>query len=346
MSGKDLIMKIKKNEFIKKLEAVKPGLSNKDIIEFSDSFCFSNNSLITYNDFICVKCPIDIDIEGTVVADRFHKIVQQIEPDVDGYINLKIKDNDIIVKSKKAKAGVPINHKGKLSLTELGKIPSKWHKLPKTFQQAIRLSAFSASNDASKPVLTCLHINKNIVQSSNGERGFQYFMDGKVKQEFLLPVFSVPALLNHPIKKYNVSKNWIHFKTDDNVIISSRMYAETNYPDTDFLFNIKGKKFSFPIKLRQVLERCIIFIGEDDEENVEIDIKKKMMVVSSRSSMGWFKEKVPTKSKKEINIKINPFFLKDILKQNMTAIIHQSDSRCLMKFTSDDWQYVINIMVN
>ena len=76
------------------------------------------------------------------------------------------------------------------------------------------------------------------------------------------------------------------------------------------------------------------------------EIKKKMMTVSSKSSSGWFKEKLPGKSKKEISIKINPFFLKDILKQNMTAIIHQGDARSLMKFSSDTWEYVINIMVN
>lgn len=339
-------MKINKNDFVRKLEAVKPGLSNKEIIEFSDSFGFVDNTIITYNDFICVKCPIDLDITGTVVADRFYKIIQQMKTDKEGNISLSIKDDNLIVKANKATAGIPINLEGQISLEELGKIPEKWLKLPKDFQMGIKMSAFSTSTDASQPILTCLNVNKNVIESNNGERGFKFFLDKKTKTSFLLPAFCVPALLNHPIKKYCVSDNWIHFKTKEGVIISSRMYADTDFPETDFLFDIKGKKFTFPIELKEVLDRAIIFIGEDEDQNVTVKVKKKVIEISSKSSSGWFKEKIKNKSKKEIEFKINPFFLKDILKENMTAIIHQGEELCLIKFSSANWQHVINISMD
>lgn len=333
-------MLINKKELIQKLEALKPGLSNKEIIEFADSFSFHNNQILTYNDFLCVKCPIDLDIEGTVKADYFHKIINKIKADKKGFINLKLKDNELIISTDKEKSGVPINLKGKLSLEELGAEITKWNKLPKDFQEGIRLSVFSASDDASNPKLTCLHINKKIIESSDGQRAFKYHLKKAIKKEFLLPKFSVPALLHHNLKSYNISKNWVHFRTKEDVIISCRMYEDINFPDTDFLFEIEGDNFTFPNEIKNNIEAAIIFIGSDEDENINVEIKKKITWVKSRSDNGWYRKKIIAKSKKEISFEINPFFLKDILKSSRDCIISDEG---LMKFDRDNWSYVINI---
>jgi len=336
-------MKINKKDLLKKLEAVKPGLSNKEIIEFADSFSFTNNTILTYNDFICVKCPTELDIQGTIKAEHFYKIINKVKSDSEGNIDLKLNDNELIISANKSKAGIPINLEGKLSLDELGKEVKKWNKLPDDFMEGIRLSVFSASNDASNPKLTCLHINKDIIESSDGQRAFKYKLNKKIKEEFLLPKFSVPALLNHVIQYYSISQNWIHFKTKEDVIISCRMYEDISFPDTDFLFDIKGPKFKFPNQIKDSIDRAIVFIGSDDEENISISIKNKLILIQSRSDHGWFKEKVPLKSKNELSFDINPFFLKDILKSSNKCLISEKG---LMKFSTDTWDYVINISVD
>ena len=339
-------MRIKKDDLLTKLEAVKPGLSNKDIIEFADSFSFHENQLITYNDFICVKCPIDLDLQGTIKSDHFYQIIKKFKTDKNGELIFKIKNNELIIKSNKAKAGVPINREGKITLHELGEIPEKWKKLPDDFSEGIRLSAFAAGNDASEPILTCLHIHSDIIESSNGQRAFKYHMEKEINKTFLLPAFSVPALLQHPIKFYNISKNWLHFKTKENLIISCRMYEDEQFPDTDFLFNISGSEIHFPDKIKDSIERAIVFTDtEEDDNDITIEIDKKETLIQSKSKNGWFKERISNKSKTKVSFEINPFFLKDILKSSAKAIIDKKGGN-LLKFSADKWEYVINIFMN
>jgi len=335
-------MKIKKEQFLEKLDAIKPGLSNKDIIEFADSVTFIDGLMITYNDVIAVKCPLDHSFTGTVKADKLHAHIQKVIPDSDGYIKVVMKGKDLLIKSSKSKAGLPINPEGQVSLEELGAPVKKWKKLPSDFTEGIRLSIFAAGSDASAPKLTCLHIAGDQVQSSNGHRGFKYKMEKVINKEFLLPATSAPSILNHPITTYSITKNWVHFKTKDNVIISCRMYANTSFPDTSFLYDIKGKSLSFPDKLKGVIDRAVDFIGEDeDEKNIHLSIKKESMKVKSKCIQGWFEEKISTKSKRKVKFEINPFFLKDILKSSMVAKLDNKNG--LLKFKSDKWEYVVNI---
>ena len=48
---------MKKAELIKALEAVRPGLANKEMIEQSTSFAFMKDRVVTYNDEISISYP-------------------------------------------------------------------------------------------------------------------------------------------------------------------------------------------------------------------------------------------------------------------------------------------------
>ena len=337
-------MKIEKKTLLEILDALQPGLSNKDIIEFSDSITFVKGALITYNDFIAVQHPLKgSKIKGTVKADKLYAHIKKVKTDEKGRIKIKATDDDLIIKSNDSQAGIPIIQGAAISLEELGKQITKWKKLPGDFLDGIKKAIFAAGTDASEPKLTCLHVKKNTVESTNGHRAFRYQMDSKIKKEFLLPATSAPAILNHPIVKYAVTKNWAHFKTKAGIIISTRMYADVSFPDCSFLFDIKGKKIQFPDGLREVIDRALDFIGEDDEDkNIKIMVAKKETKVASKSIKGWFREKIKEKSKNSVTFEIAPEFLQDILKTNQNATIDKEKG--LLKFESEKWEYTINVI--
>lgn len=337
-------MKIEKKTLLEILDALQPGLSNKDIIEFSDSITFVKGALITYNDFIAVQHPLKISkIKGTVKADKLYAHIKKVKTDEKGMITIKATDDDLLIKSKSSKAGIPIISGAKISLEELGKEITKWKKLPSDFLDGIKRAIFAAGTDASEPKLTCLHVQKGIIESSNGHRAFRYKMDSKIKKEFLLPATSAPAILNHPIVKYAVTKNWAHFKTKAGIIISTRMYADVSFPDCSFLFDIKGKKIQFPDGLREVIDAALDFIGEDDEDkNIKIMVEKDKTKVASKSIRGWFRGEVKEKSKNKVTFEIAPEFLQDILKTNQNAVIDREKG--LLKFETEKWEYTINVV--
>ena len=337
-------MKIEKKTLLEILDALQPGLSDKDIIEFSDSITFVKGALITYNDFIAVQHPLEgSKIKGTVKADKLYAHIKKVKPDEKGMIKIKATNDDLLIQSKNSKAGIPIMSGASISLEELGEEITKWKKLPSDFLEGVKKAIFAAGTDASEPKLTCLHVKKGIIEATNGQRAFRYRMDAKIKKEFLLPATSTPAVLNRPIVKYAITKNWAHFKTKAGVIISTRMYADVSFPDCSFLFDIKGKKIKFPEGLREVIDSAIDFIGEDDEDkNIKIMIEKDKTKVASKSIKGWFRGKVNEKSKKAVTFEIAPQFLQDILKTNNEAVIDSEIG--LLKFESDKWEYTINVV--
>ena len=90
-------MIINKLKFLKALDTVKPGLSNKEQIEQSSSYCFKNQHVITYNDEVSVSCPIeDFDIEGVVNSDELYSLVSKIK---NKEIEVNLEGNQLLFKA-------------------------------------------------------------------------------------------------------------------------------------------------------------------------------------------------------------------------------------------------------
>ena len=85
-------MKIKKEELLKALAAVKPGLSSKDVIEQSTSFAFMGGHVVTYNDEIAVRYPVDLEIEGAIRANELYSFLSKIK---DKEIDLEVSEKPI-----------------------------------------------------------------------------------------------------------------------------------------------------------------------------------------------------------------------------------------------------------
>lgn len=343
-------MKTNKKELLRKLEIVKPGVANKEIIEFTDSFSFTGTSLLTFNDAICMNIPFESEFEGTVKADQFFKIVRKLAPDKDGNLSLDPSDTELIISGKRAKSGVLYNENGSLPLEEV-ELPEKWLKLPKDFIKGLKMSLFCVSNDASMPLMTCVNIDGNIMQASNGIRIFQYELESKIKHPFLIPADRANTVTKYNIIKYNVDDNWAHFKTKEGLVISARVYQEEEYPEIEELLNIKGGEFIFPATMTEVVDRAVVFCDGDlnADATINIDIKSKLVLVHSKSPKGWFKEKIPNKSSVEVNFQINAFFLLDILKETRKCVLSKMEkdddntSSGFLEFKSTNWNHIIRI---
>ena len=137
-------MKIKKQELIKALEVVKPGLAQKEMIEQSTSFAFMEGRVVTYNDEISISHPVkDLDIMGAVKADKLYGFLNKVKAEE---IDLQIDDSEIRLTAGKSKAGLVLQAEMKLPLDEIGKI-GKWTKVPEGLLDAIKFASFSCSND-------------------------------------------------------------------------------------------------------------------------------------------------------------------------------------------------------
>jgi len=333
-------MQIKKPELLEALEIVKPGLANKEIIEQTTSFAFVKGRVITYNDSISISHPVkDLNIEGAIEATYLYKFLGKVKADD---INIELKDNEILLKTGRAKAGLTLQTEIRLPLEEVtGR--KKWKDLPSNFNKFLSFAMPSCSKDMSRPVLTCVHVNQSgVIEASDSYRMTYCDLKEEVPVDtFLLPASSaVDVVKLNPIKVAK-SNGWIHFSNEVGSEISCRIFNDDTYPDTSKILNMTGDRLILPQIIDEVLERAMVFSKRDHllDEIITITIQNMVLEVSAKSSTGWFKEKVNMKySEDPIIFSITPFLLKGILSETRECFINKE--RTKLKFEGEGWQYV------
>lgn len=329
---------MKKSDILSALTIVKPGLSNKEVIEQASSFAFIDGRIVTYNDEISISHPIEgLEIEGAIRADLLYGLLSKIKTDE---VELQVVGNELIVKSGRAKAGITLQEEIKLPLDEIAQ-KSKWKSLPENFAKYLSLAAGTCSTDMSNAKMTCVNVTSDgLLQASDNYKIIQIDLKGKMHmKDFLLPATSANLVSKMLPKKISEGEGWIHFKTEFNSIISCRVYDD-KYPNVSPILDMEGgMELVLPETLSTVLDRAGIFSKEDKQihETIEISILPKKLLIKATSENGWFEESIKTDYAGDpISFKVAPYLLKDILSETRNCIIGTHK----LKFETEDWIYV------
>lgn len=330
---------MKREDLLKALEVVKPGLASKEVIEQSTSFAFMGGNVVTYNDEISIRHPVPgLDITGAVRAEELYQLLNKIKKDE---IEVEITESELRLKSGRAAAGLVLQQEIKLPLEEIGKQGS-WSPLPEGFLPALQFTIPSAGKDLSNSILTCLFVRSDgLVESSDNFRITQFRASDKMPtKDFLLPASSAAHLVKYDLKQVSESKGWVHFRTDAGTIISCRTF-EGAFPDTKNFFSVKGVKFDLPKTLDELLTRAQIFGASEQStsgDEVEISLDKNRIKVRGQNEYGWFEETANVAyDKQPTTFSVDPAALKVIV----TTVHSCTLSDNCLKFEGDRWQHVI-----
>ena len=333
-------MKIKREELLSVLVAVKPGLARKEIEEQSTHFVFTGDSVTTYNDQICISHPFKTDFKLSVKADEFHKILSGMS---DEEVEISFKDKNLFIKGAKTRSGMATLAEGNIlkMIKELGLDDSKrkWKKLPKDFVNGVFLCMFSASRVIGTGVYGCVHVKGDVVESTDNYRVSQYKLESDLKDEVLLPVSAVQELVKFPITKFFLSDSWVYFKTDENVMFASR-YIVGEFPDCSSFFKLEGDAITFPTGLKKIVEDVSVMSDAevDYKKKIDVTIEKGKITCRAEKERGWVEKDMELKYKgKTIKLSVNPIFFAQILDKSVTMTL-QGD-RAL--FVSDSFKHIM-----
>jgi hypothetical protein len=330
-------MKIKKQELLEALAIVKPGLSNKEIIEQSTSFAFMAGRVITYNDDISISHPVTaLELEGAIKAEELYQLLNKIKGDE---IDIEINETELQIKSGKVKAGLTLQSEVKLPLEELGRIAG-WKHLPSNFTKHIKFAAPCCSNDMSRPILTCINITKEgIVQASDSYKLITATLNKEMPcKDFLLPANAAIQVIKLEPSHIILGNGWVHFKTPKETILSCRIFEEA-YPDVKPFIKHKGEEITFPVNFADLLDRAAIFAKREHflDEEVIITIAENKIKIKGKSDTGWLEESANIKYVGELlEIRITPYLLQSIIKETLTCSVNSQK----VKFTGEDWIYI------
>ena len=331
-------MKVNRNELLKALEAVKPGITNKEVIEQTTSFAFMNGKVVTYNDNISISYPVlGIDFTGAIKAEEFYKLLSKMKTDE---IEMEVTDSEILVTAEKMKASMSLQSEILLPLDQIEEL-GKWSTLPDNFCDMLAFVVSTCSNNMARPILTTIHVASTLVEASDSYRLKKIRNEGKKLPEFLIPANSAKEVIKFEPTKISLGSGWVHFMKDQ-AILSCRIFSD-KYPETAQFFEVKGKEVSFPPTLTEIIERAIIFAKRDTviDEQVTIKVTDKELIITSKSDFGRFEEKTRIKySEKPFSFTISPSFFMDILKLSNTCIVNDR----MIKFSGENWESVIMLM--
>lgn len=331
-------MKVDKQELQQALAAVKPGLASKEFIEQSTSFAFLGDRVVTYDDEISISHPVkNLDVTGAIKAQALYEFLNRVKRD---QIELVWEEDQVKIHAGRSTAGLVFEQEVKLPVEEVGEI-GEWEKLPEDFVTALSYGYPCCSKEMSRPVLTCLNVNGDKVEASDALQIIRYQMkDALAIDRFLIPATAAQELTRYDITHIAGGAGWVHFKTEDGTVFSSRVF-EGEYPTISPHLHIEdAQEINFPRTIPQALERAQVFAQESTGmiPMATIAIEEGQVKISAQSTSGWFEERIKTKYKGgSVRFQAGVESLINLLTH--TRRCELGDGR--IKFTGDDWEHVV-----
>lgn len=340
---------ISREKLISLLETIRPGVARKEIVEQSTHFVFTGKEAITFNEQICV-CAVS-PLRGficSVQAEEFTKLIKSMQAEE---LTMRVVESGgrhaVKIESGTVKAEFTVSQnegvQDLIKKLKLNSLSGLWKPVPEDLIQALKWCLFSASEDATQGVLTCIHIKKKTVSSSDDMRVSLYSMGKPLDAELLIPAISAEELVKFPIEEYCVVEPWAYFRTGAKAIFCARLMDGT-YPSTKEFFEFEGVEVELPGGLGQALESAEIMAAGDFpiDKRVKITIDKgKLEVFAENESLGWIKTEINmgVKNCPTVTFIINPIFLREIL--GKTNVVKVGSDRAL--FQTDNFKHLVSL---
>lgn len=283
-------MRVNREEFLKQLESVLPGLSAKEIIEQSSCFIFKDGTVNTYNDEIACSQKSLLKIEGAVTAIPFISVLRKLKED-----ELEISTNDsnsqVLVKAKSKRSGINMERDILLPIEAVDK-PKKWKPLPDNFADAIAIVQPCAGSNDAQFAMTCVHITSKWIEACDNHQVSRFKIKTDVGKSILIRKESLKHIVSLDMVEFSETKHWVHFRNSDGLILSCRHWVD-EYPSDDLskVLQVDGEPLILPKGLKEAVEKAEIFSIENVEgSNVIVNIKKGKFKITGKGPSGWFTE--------------------------------------------------------
>ena len=332
----------KKEELLKVLSSVRPGLGSSDALAFMEDFVFTKDRVSTYNGMICISFPFKSGLGFSVNSRKFYELVNRVKDDLKVRIVKEGEASILHMFSGRTRAGFNISElTDDMTFLNFVGEDAEWQALPEDFLEASKLCLFCVSRDEAHEELTSLCVRGDLVLSSDNYRISRYRMKASVEGEFLLFRTAVRELLKFQPVEFFSDGNWIHFRTGDGIVFSIRLVMG-EYPDLSaYLDGIDGEILALPDGTEASLNRVGVMAEEDEDVDEIVFVQfgdGKMLCRGERRGFGWVEDEQDCIYEGDkISFFTNPDFLKEMVSRSSEMTV--DNGRC--KFSFDRFDHVI-----
>jgi len=333
---------ISRTGFLKVLEKVKPGLASKDIIQQATDVILNEGEVSTYNDFVLVSCLFNTGIVGAVKAKELFQMLQRMQGED---VSLEAVQEGLMLRCGKARACIMMDPEITLPLPDLAAMDDAegWTQIPDGLMDAVKFCLFSASRDLSRGVLTCIHVDMDMVESCDNFRATRRDVEGSTMEELLIPVRAAEDLVKYAVTEVLVEEAWLYFRNADGLIFACRR-MDGDWPDISGPFEIEGASLTLPDGFKEVVERAGVLAQAefDADRRVEVRVVKKVMQIRSGGPAGRFEEDIALDKYKgpDLRFIVHPGDFADVLGLSLDMVVGEQ----WLKFSGEGFQHVVCLM--
>lgn len=336
--------RVNRNEFLQALDAVRPGLSPKPLVEHANSFTFRNGQVQTYNDEIACRFRTKLpkDVSGIVASKSLLAYLNKIG---DEYIDVKVDEEQkkFVILGRGKRTDMLTAFESVFPIDAVEK-PRKedWIPLSPRFGDSIGMVVECASKDATEGnVLSCVHVHPNFVEASDDVQWCRAKCRTKIAEPFLVKHHAVKHIVDLDMTEMAGTESWVHFRNPAGLVFSCRRWVNP-YPNVDHLAEPgKGKKLTLPKELEADVNAVNVAASEDKDTNaVVVELKPGEFAVSGIGvTIKARHRKKCDYNGRPLAFMIQPAMLVQICKRERTCTIEKN----LLRMTGDRWSYVTDL---
>lgn len=330
-------IRVNREELLRVLESVQPGLSPRELVEQSSHFAFQNGRVVTYNEEVACHAtsPLGKKFTGAVQAQPLLAIVRKLGADT---LEVELGDELVMTGKNGEKTGLILEKEVTLPFDTVEQ-PGEWRKLPDEFVEAIDIVKACAGKDENFFHLTCVHVHPKWIEATDNYQICRWRMKTGFTERALVKASAVKHVAGLGMTEVSETEAWLHFRNALGVVLSCRRYTDVEeFPDLTPHLKVEGETITLPKGLAVAAEKAQVFTAENLNDNQAlVRLREGKVTIKGQGVTGWYRKTYKVGySGPDLDFLIAPQILADIVKRHPDCVVNKD----ALKAGTDKYSYV------
>ena len=275
-------MRIIREELLRQLESVSPGLAAREVVDQATCFVFDGGYVTTFNDEMACSTPCAPGLAGAVPAQRLLDLLRKLTEEG---LDVSVQNGELMIKGVGRRSGIRLEAEITMPLSTLEK-PTDWTPLDPDTLSGIEMAAQCAAAETDNFLLKCIHITPDFIEATDNYKAIKYNCKTGVDSSVLVNHTAGRHLVGCGMTEVCQTENWLHFRNPNGLTISCRQHKET-YADLEAWYGLEGEPARLPLGINEAVAKAAIF---SDDQEVTFYLRPGKMRVKAQNMDGWFEE--------------------------------------------------------